>query len=137
MGFRDRGIEIKTPDQIEKMRVAGLLTGQTLEVLRDAVRPGVTTGEVDRAARDVIERAGYGPHFMHRTGHGLGVQGHEPPFIVPVGTELLEEGMVFSIEPGIYLPGRFGARLEIIVAVTRGGVDLVNAPSADRMPRSA
>ena len=102
----------------------------------EAVRPGVPCGDVDRAARDVIERAGYGPHFLHRTGHGLGVQGHEPPFIVPEGTDLLEEGMVFSIEPGVYLPGRFGVRLEIIVAVTRGGVDLINAPSADRMPRS-
>ncbi len=102
----------------------------------EAVRPGIPCGEVDRAARQVIERAGYGPQFMHRTGHGLGVQGHEPPFIVPGGTELLEEGMVFSIEPGIYLTGRFGVRLEIIVAVTRGGVDVVNAPSADRMPRS-
>jgi D-alanyl-D-alanine dipeptidase len=103
----------------------------------DAVRPGATCGDVDRAAREVIERAGYGPFFLHRTGHGLGVQGHEPPFIVPGSTERLEEGMVFSIEPGIYLPGRFGVRLEIIVAVTRDAVESVNAPSADRLPSSA
>ena len=102
----------------------------------DAVRPGATCGAVDRAAREVIERAGYGPQFLHRTGHGLGVQGHEPPFIVPGSTEALEEGMVFSIEPGVYLAGRFGVRLEIIVAVTRDGVELINAPSADRMPNS-
>ena len=102
----------------------------------DAVRPGVTCGEVDRAARETIERAGYGPQFLHRTGHGLGVQGHEPPFIVPGSAERLEEGMVFSIEPGIYLAGRFGVRLEIIVAVTRDGVELINAPGADRMPNS-
>jgi Xaa-Pro aminopeptidase len=100
----------------------------------ETVRPGVTCGEVDRAAREVIERAGYGPMFLHRTGHGLGVQGHEPPFIVPGSTERLEEGMVFSIEPGIYLAGRFGVRLEIIVAVTRDGAESINAPSADRLP---
>jgi Xaa-Pro aminopeptidase len=68
----------------------------------DVVRPGVTCGDVDRAARGVIERAGYGPQFLHRTGHGLGVQVHEPPFILPGSAERLEEGMVFSIEPGIY-----------------------------------
>jgi Xaa-Pro aminopeptidase len=100
----------------------------------DSVRPGATCGDVDRAAREVIERAGYGPQFLHRTGHGLGVQGHEPPFIVPGSKEILEEGMVFSIEPGIYLADRFGVRLEIIVAVTRDGVDLINAPSADAIP---
>jgi D-alanyl-D-alanine dipeptidase len=103
----------------------------------DAVRPGATSGDVDRAARDVIERAGYGPQFLHRTGHGLGVQGHEPPFIVPGGTERLEQGMVFSIEPGVYLAGRFGVRLEIIVAVTNDGVELLNAPSADGLLFSA
>ena len=102
----------------------------------DAVRPGATCGEIDAAARGVIDRAGYGPHFLHRTGHGLGVQGHEPPFLVAGSEERLEEGMVFSIEPGIYLPGRFGVRLEIITAVGRDGADLLNAPSADRMPRS-
>jgi Xaa-Pro aminopeptidase len=100
----------------------------------DAVRPGATCGEVDRAAREVIERAGYGAFFLHRTGHGLGVQGHEPPFILPGSAELLEEGMVFSIEPGIYLSRRFGVRLEIIVTVTRDGVELINAPSAKKMP---
>jgi D-alanyl-D-alanine dipeptidase len=102
----------------------------------DAVRPGVTCGEVDHAARSVIERAGYGPHFLHRTGHGLGVQGHEPPFMVAGNNERLEEGMVFSIEPGIYLPDRFGVRLEIIVAVSSDGVELLNRPSADRIPSS-
>jgi Xaa-Pro aminopeptidase len=102
----------------------------------EAVRPGVSCGEIDRAARDVIERAGYGPHFLHRTGHGLGVQGHEPPFMVAGNNERLEEGMVFSIEPGIYLPDRFGVRLEIIVAVSRDGVELLNRPSADRIPCS-
>jgi D-alanyl-D-alanine dipeptidase len=100
------------------------------------VRPGVACGEVDRAARSVIESAGYGQYFLHRTGHGLGVQVHEPPFLVAGNPELLEEGMVFSIEPGIYLPGRFGVRLEIIASVGARGAELVNAPSAPELPVS-
>jgi len=99
-----------------------------------AARPGVACGEVDRAARSVIEAAGYGSYFTHRTGHGLGVQGHEPPYLVGGSAEKLEEGMVFSVEPGIYLPGRFGVRLEIIASVTRDGVQLLNAPSAPELP---
>jgi Xaa-Pro aminopeptidase len=100
----------------------------------DAVRPGATCESIDRAARGVIEAAGYGPHFLHRTGHGLGLQVHEPPYMVAGNTEPLEEGMTFSIEPGIYLPGRFGVRLEIIASVSRDGVSLVNAPSAPELP---
>jgi Xaa-Pro aminopeptidase len=96
----------------------------------EAVRPGVPCEAVDRAARAVIEEAGYGPQFLHRTGHGLGLQVHEPPFMVAGNGELLEEGMVFSIEPGIYLPGRFGVRLEIIASVSADGVELINEPSA-------
>jgi Xaa-Pro dipeptidase len=99
-----------------------------------AVRPGVACEDVDRAARAVIEAAGYGPHFLHRTGHGLGLQVHEPPYMVAGNKETLEEGMVFSIEPGIYLPGRFGVRLEIIASVAADGVSLINAPSAAEMP---
>lgn len=99
----------------------------------DAARPGALCGDVDRAARDVIERAGYGAYFLHRTGHGLGVQGHEPPYLVTGSREALEEGMVFSIEPGIYLAGRFGVRLEVIACVTARGADLINAPSAPEL----
>ena len=99
-----------------------------------AVRPGVACEQVDQAARSVIEAAGYGQYFVHRTGHGLGVQGHEPPFLVGGNAEPLEEGMVFSIEPGIYLPGRFGVRLEVIATVTADGVSLINAPSAPELP---
>jgi Xaa-Pro aminopeptidase len=98
-----------------------------------AVRPGVPCEEVDRAARQVIEQAGYGPEFMHRTGHGLGLQGHEPPFMVGGNKELLEEGMVFSVEPGIYLQGRFGVRLEVIVACGRDGAEMINAPSSPEL----
>ena len=100
----------------------------------ETVRPGVTCAAVDEAARTVIERAGYGAFFLHRTGHGLGLQGHEPPYLVGGNTEVLEDGMVFSIEPGIYLPGRFGVRLEVIASVTPDGVALINAPSAPELP---
>jgi D-alanyl-D-alanine dipeptidase len=99
-----------------------------------AVRPGVACEAIDRAARSVIEAAGYGENFLHRTGHGLGLQVHEPPYMVAGNAEMLEEGMVFSIEPGIYLPGRFGVRLEIIASVGAEGASLMNAISAAEMP---
>jgi D-alanyl-D-alanine dipeptidase len=99
-----------------------------------AVRPGVVCQEVDRAARSVIESAGYGEFFLHRTGHGLGLQVHEPPFLVGGSEQRLEEGMVFSVEPGIYLPGRFGVRLEVIAYVTSDGCGLMNAPRAPELP---
>jgi Xaa-Pro aminopeptidase len=87
----------------------------------DAVRPGVACEAIDRAARGVIERAGYGVAFLHRTGHGIGLATHEPPYIVAGETQPLEPGMCFSIEPGIYLAGRFGVRIEDIVTVTETG----------------
>jgi Xaa-Pro aminopeptidase len=89
---------------------------------------------VDRAARDTIEAAGYGPAFLHRTGHGIGLQVHEAPYIVSGNRQPLEEGMCFSVEPGVYLPGRFGIRLEVIVTVTADGVRLLNAPSSPTFP---
>lgn len=86
-----------------------------------AVGPGVPAQEVDRAVRRVIERAGYGDRFIHRTGHGIGLDVHEAPYIVEGNEETLADGMCFSIEPGVYLEGRFGVRIEDIVAVTGGG----------------
>ena len=86
-----------------------------------AVTPGATCGQVDAAARDVIVAAGYGEYFVHRTGHGLGLSMHEPPWIIGGSATIIQEGMVFSIEPGIYLPGEFGVRLEEIVHVTSSG----------------
>jgi len=86
-----------------------------------AVRPGVTAAEIDRAARQSLESAGYGPYFTHRTGHGLGLDGHEPPWIMAGESSRLQEGMVFSIEPGVYLPGHFGIRVEDIIVVTGSG----------------
>ncbi|GAA3731808.1 aminopeptidase P family protein [Streptomyces tremellae] len=94
-----------------------------------AVRPGAACQDVDRAARAVIEDAGYGPYFIHRTGHGIGVTTHEPPYMIEGEERPLVPGMCFSVEPGIYLPGRFGVRIEDIVAVTgTGGRRLNNTP---------
>jgi Xaa-Pro aminopeptidase len=87
----------------------------------EAVRPGVACQDIDRAARKVIADAGYGEQFIHRVGHGIGQTTHEPPYMVEGETHPLEPGMCFSIEPGIYLSGRFGVRIEDIVAVTDDG----------------
>jgi Xaa-Pro aminopeptidase len=93
---------------------------------RAAVRSGVTAEEVDSAARDVLVSAGYGDFFIHRTGHGIGLEVHEHPYIVSGNREPLETGMTFSIEPGIYVPGRYGMRIEDIVACGAEGVDELN-----------
>jgi Xaa-Pro aminopeptidase len=95
----------------------------------ELIRSGVSAEAVDRAARSVIAEAGFGEYFIHRTGHGIGLRVHETPNLVAGNSEPLEEGMTFSVEPGIYLPGRFGVRLEVIAAVTSDGVELMNLPS--------
>ncbi|MET8351633.1 MULTISPECIES: Xaa-Pro peptidase family protein [unclassified Micromonospora] len=102
-------------------------------VLRDAqraavaaVRPGISGAAADAAAREPIAAAGYGPAFLHRTGHGIGLDGHEEPYLVAGNDRPLEAGMAFSIEPGIYLAGRHGARIEDIVVCTTDGVQRLN-----------
>lgn len=96
-----------------------------------AVRAGVSCESIDRAARDRITEAGYGQYLLHRTGHGIGLEVHEEPFLVAGNREALETGMTFSIEPGIYLEGRYGARLEDIVVCTADGADLLNEAPRD------
>jgi Xaa-Pro aminopeptidase len=89
-------------------------------------KPGVMAKDVDAAARDVITEAGYGEFFVHRLGHGLGIDIHEPPYITATSEVILDEGMVFSIEPGIYLQGRFGVRLEEIVILRADGPEILS-----------
>ncbi|PSQ17018.1 aminopeptidase P family protein [Halobacteriales archaeon QS_8_69_26] len=92
----------------------------------DAVEPGVEAREIDRAAREVIEGRGYGDAFVHRTGHGVGLEVHEAPYIVEGNDTELAEGMVFSVEPGVYVEGEFGIRIEDLVAVTAEGAERLN-----------
>lgn len=92
----------------------------------DAVRPGVTCEAVDAAAREIIATAGWGPQFTHRTGHGIGLDGHEDPYIVSGNRTALVAGMAFSVEPGIYLNGRFGMRIEDVVVCTVDRGDVLN-----------
>ena len=96
------------------------------EAGRGAVHPGVSCQDVDRAARSVVEQAGYGDLFIHRTGHGIGMDVHEHPYMVEGNETALEVGMTFSVEPGIYLPGEFGVRIEDIVACGANGADTLN-----------
>ncbi len=104
---------------------------QAVQAALGAARPGARASDVDKAARDVIAAAGYGDRFLHRTGHGLGVDIHEPPYIAANSDVVLAEGNVFSIEPGIYLEGRFGIRLEEIVILRADGPEIFS-----EMPRT-
>ena len=91
-----------------------------------AVRPGLTAERLDAIGREIIASAGYGDYFIHRTGHGIGLEGHEEPYIVEGSTLRLEPGMTFSVEPGIYVAGRHGARIEDIVVCTESGGERLN-----------
>ncbi|MFB7613723.1 aminopeptidase P family protein [Kitasatospora sp. NPDC056181] len=114
------------PDEVQKVHDVVRRAQQTAF---EAVRPGVTCQEIDRIARRVITDAGYGEYFIHRTGHGIGITTHEPPYLVEGEEQPLVPGMCFSIEPGVYLPGRFGVRIEDIVTVTeQGGRRFNNTP---------
>ena len=94
----------------------------------DMVKEGAIAKDIDLAVRDIIERHGYGKYFIHRTGHGLGLEVHEEPYISSNSETVLKEGMVFTIEPGVYIPSKFGIRIEDDIAViNKRGVTLTNA----------
>lgn len=97
----------------------------------DYAKPGVSAESVDRVGRAIITDGGYGDNFFHRTGHGIGLETHEEPYIVEGNQLVLDPGMAFSIEPGIYLPGRYGARIEDIVVTTSDGIERLNTTSRD------
>jgi Xaa-Pro aminopeptidase len=99
----------------------------------NAVKPGISCQDVDSAARAVINEAGYGERFFHRTGHGIGLSVHEKPYIVENNEDKLVEGMCFSIEPGVYLSDLFGIRIENIVTVTESGVQYLNSEPPDHL----
>lgn len=123
-------------DTTRTVHVGDSMTAEEREVHRivvdaqqagfEAVRAGTPCQEVDRAARRLITEAGYGEFFVHRTGHGIGMTTHEPPYMVEGEERPIQPGMCFSIEPGIYLPGRFGVRIEDIVVATESGGRRVN-----------
>lgn len=129
------------PSDITRMAVIGkapegydevhAIVEAAVQAALKAARPGVKAREVDEAARRTIAEAGYGEYFVHRTGHGIGVDGHEPPYITATSETVLEEGMTFSIEPGIYLPGRFGIRLEEIVVLRADGPEILSTLPRD------
>ncbi|MEC9323059.1 MAG: Xaa-Pro peptidase family protein [Actinomycetota bacterium] len=119
-----RTYSIGEPDPDIARRYAVLQRAQRAAV--EAVRPGVTAEQIDAAARDVLAAEGLADAFVHRTGHGIGLSVHEEPYIVAGNRLELQEGMAFSVEPGIYFPGEWGARIEDIVIVTADGAESVN-----------
>jgi Xaa-Pro aminopeptidase len=124
-----RTVFVGEPDE-ERRRVYEVVRSAQ-QAAFEAVRPGVAAQDVDRAARAVIEEAGYGDRFLHRTGHGIGLEVHEPPYLVEGNETPLEVGMTFSDEPGIYVEGRFGVRIEDQVVVTAEGGERLNEATRD------
>lgn len=117
---------------------AGLKQKKIYEIVKEAqmraierIRPGAAAKDVDLAARDCIKKAGFGRYFGHGTGHGVGLDVHEAPFVGPFGKEVLEEGMVVTIEPGIYMPGFGGVRIEDMVHVVKGGAEIITKTKRD------
>ncbi|GMR10383.1 MAG: aminopeptidase P family protein [Anaerolineae bacterium] len=121
----------KAPDELSQVHE---IVQQANAAGRAAAQPGATCGGVDLAARSEIERAGYSEYFLHRTGHGIGLEAHEPPFIREGEKTVLKAGMTFTVEPGVYLRGRGGVRVEDDVAVTEeGSVSLTTLPREARI----
>ncbi len=124
-----RTVHVGPPET--EFRTVYQIVQQAQQLAFEEVRPGVPCQEIDHAARAPIARAGYGQYFTHRTGHGIGLDGHEPPYIIEGNTLPLEPGMTFSIEPGVYLPGKFGVRIEDIVVVTETGAERLNTSTRE------
>ncbi len=116
-----------TPE-VERMHDSVLSANQAGRL---AARPQMPAQEVDRAARRAITQSGYGQYFIHRTGHGLGLETHEPPYIVEGNQELLQPGMTFTVEPGIYVPGVGGVRIEDDIVVTNDGSETLTTLPRD------
>ena len=123
------GDATRGPDD-EFLRFYAVLRAAQAEATH-AVRPGVACERIDLVARELISASGHGAHFFHRTGHGIGLEGHEDPYIVAGNAELLRPGMAFSVEPGIYLAGRYGARIEDIVICGEDGPIVLNELGRD------
>jgi Xaa-Pro aminopeptidase len=118
-------------DVPESARQAYEAVREAQQAAIDAVRPGIALGEVDAAARKVLRKAGLGRYFTHSTGHGVGLEIHESPRVADGQRELLQPGMVITIEPGVYFPGKWGVRIEDMVAVTAGGCEVLTPTSKD------
>ena len=114
----------------EKLKEIYGIVLEAQEAAERGMRPGMTGGQVDELSRAVIERAGYKEYFSHSTGHGIGLEVHEPPWVSPIrGETVLQPGMVFSVEPGIYLAGWGGVRIEdLVVMETSGARVLTGSP---------
>ncbi len=119
-----RSFFVGEPDEEYKL-IYNLVLEANLAAI-EATRPGVKLSDIDKAARDVIEKAGYGQYFTHRTGHGIGITVHELPDVSSTSQVIASEGMTFSIEPGIYIPGKYGVRIEDLVLVTEDGCKVLN-----------
>ena len=115
----------------DKQREVYELVRRANEAAEAMVRPGVLLSQLDKAARDIITQGGYGPYFTHRLGHGCGLECHEPPDVSAISDTPLAPGMIFSIEPGIYIPGEFGVRIEDLVLVTEDGCEVLNKYSKE------
>ncbi len=125
-GYPSDMTRVGTFGTVEGFDEVHAIVDRAVQAALDAAKPGVRACDVDAAARRVIADAGYGDRFLHRTGHGLGIDIHEEPYITATSDAVLEEGMVFSIEPGIYLEGRFGLRLEEIVILRADGAEVLS-----------
>lgn len=124
-----RTVAVGQPDQFKKDIYQLCLEAQLTAL--DMIKPGVTASEIDQAARSVIEKAGYGQYFNHRLGHGIGMEVHEFPSIMAGNDLVIEEGMCFSVEPGIYIPDKVGVRIEDCGYVTQNGFELFTTTSKE------